>query len=273
VHATLTADQCVAAGPAGGRAEFNGAVMLTSVPFLTVDRCDPLRFLSATFTVDGLSIEFSDDQAALRSTVTADMDGTVGLGLPVDPNCIAGSFSLVLNGTLTTTLAHGQEVGVTFLGTSALMSGYANDTGITYNADCVPIAYRITFNGNATFAPSQGLPALVAPGGVPSSETFNVTFTNFVLKQDASSLPVAVEMSGGLTSDCYGGLVSLQTFAPIAVGAGDLCPDTGQLNVTGSGKMATVAYDDGTVQVTPAGGQPVDYPSCFAPELLECQPQ
>jgi hypothetical protein len=202
------------------------------------------------------------------------MDGTVGLGGPIDPNCIAGSLSLVLNGSVTTTLANGQSVAVTFFGTSAVMAGIANNTGITYNADCVPIAYRITLNGNASFAPSQGLPALVAPGGVPSSETFNVTFTNFVLKQDATSLPVEVEMSGGLTSDCYGGLVSLQTFAPIAIGAGDLCPDTGQLNVTGSGmSMATVVYDDGTVQVTPSGGQPVDYPSCFAPALLMCQPQ
>jgi hypothetical protein len=146
-------------------------------------------------------------------------------------------------------------------------------SAITYSADCVPLAYTLTFNGLASFTPMPGVP-LAALGGIIGEDTFAVTFNDFVLEQDASTNPITVQMTGGLASDCYGGLVSLQTFAPIAVAAGDLCPSSGELDVTGTGmSMATVVYDDGKVHVTPQGGQQTPYLSCFAPELLMCQPQ
>ena len=266
VHLTLAADQCVAAGPAGGRAEFNGSIALDSTPFL-FNSCDPVLFVSAAFATDGLSVEFSDAQATPLYSVTADLSGTAGLAPPPDPNCLVGALNLTLDGTLTSSLPSGQAVSVSFFGTTVAMSA------ITYNADCVPVAYTLTFNGNAAFSPTQGVP-LAALGGILNENTFAVTFSNFVLEQDASDNPVTVQMMGGLISDCYGGLVSLQTFAPIAVAVGDLCPNAGQLDVTGSGMaMATVVYDDGQVLVTPEGGQQTTYPSCFAPELLMCQPQ
>ena len=266
VHLTLAADQCVAAGPAGGRAEFNGSIALDSTAFF-LNSCDPVLFASAAFATNGLSVEFSDAQATPLYSVTADLSGAAGLGLVPDPDCLVGALNLTLDGTLTSSLPSGQAVSVSFFGTTVAMSA------ITYNADCVPVAYTLTFNGNAAFSPTQGVP-LAALGGILNENTFAVTFSNFVLEQDASDNPVTVQMTGGLISDCYGGLVSLQTFAPIAVAIGDLCPNAGQLDVTGSGmSMATVVYDDGQVLVTPEGGQQTTYPSCFAPELLMCQPQ
>ena len=265
MHLTLAADQCVAAGPAGGRAEFNGSIALDSTAFI-LNSCDPVRFLSAAFATDGLSVQFSDAQATPLYAVTADLTGTAGLGLPLDVNCIVGTLNLTLNGLVTLSLANGQSVSVSFFDTMVAMSA------ITYNADCVPLAYTLTFNGDASFTPMLGAP-LAALGGVIAEDAFAVTFSDFVLEQDATDLPVTVQMTGGITSDCYGGLVSLETFTPIALGAG-LCPNAGQLDVTGSGmSMATVVYDDGKVLVTPAGGQQTTFLSCFAPELLMCQPQ
>jgi hypothetical protein len=212
-------------------------------------------------------VQFFNDEATLTYSVAAELDGTVGLGLPLDDECTVGALNLVLNGNIISTLANGTGVTASFFGTTVGM------TAITYNADCVPIAYTLTFNGQAAFTPMFA-PALVAPGGGFGEDAFSVTFSNFVLKQNATNDPVLVEMSGGIASDCYGGQVSLQTFAPVAIAAGQLCPNAGQLNVTGSGNsMATVVYDDGMVQVTPSGGEPVNYPFCFSPDLLMCQPQ
>ena len=264
MHLTLAADQCVAAGPAGGRAEFNGSIALDSTAFI-LNSCDPVRFLSAAFATDGLSVQFSDAQATPLYGVIADLTGTAGI-VSLDANCLVGGLNLTLNGLVTLSMANGQSVSVAFFDTMVAMSA------ITYNADCVPLAYTLTFNGDASFTPMLGAP-LAALSGVIAEDAFAVTFSDFVLEQDATDLPVTVQMTGGITSDCYGGLVSLETFTPIALGAG-LCPNAGQLDVTGSGmSMATVVYDDGKVLVTPAGGQQTTYLSCFAPELLMCQPQ
>ncbi|MDX2168386.1 MAG: hypothetical protein SF182_15030 [Deltaproteobacteria bacterium] len=266
VHLSLGAYSCVAAGPAGGTVNFDGGIAFDSSAFF-LNSCSPPLFVFANFATDELSVQFFNAGELLTYAVAADLDGTVGLGLPIDPSCTVGSLTLVLNGTLTSTLADGTGVTVSFFATNVAISA------ITYNADCVPIAYTLTFNGPAAFTPMFA-PALNGPAGIPSEDQFSVTFTNFVLKQNASSNPVQVEMSGSIASDCFGGAVSMTTFAPIAIAAGDICPDAGQLNVTGSGNsMATVVYDDGMVQVTPSGGQPVEYPFCFAPELLMCQPQ
>ena len=74
-------------GAAGGRAEFNGSIALDSTAFI-LNSCDPVRFLSAAFATDGLSVQFSDAQATPLYAVTADLTGTAGLGLPLDVKCI-----------------------------------------------------------------------------------------------------------------------------------------------------------------------------------------
>jgi hypothetical protein len=80
-------------------------------------------------------------------------------------------------------------------------------------------------------------------------------------------------MDGTMSSSCFGGQLILDTLTPVAVAAGQLCPNAGNIAVTGNGNsMATVSYGDNGVTVTPAGGQPTNYPSCLAPELLMCVP-
>ena len=162
----------------------------------------------------------------------------------------------------------GSGVTVSFDGTQVAM------TQITFNDDCVPVKYTLTFNGAAVFTPLPPTPPALVVNGVPPENQFTVTFSNLVLTQDARGNPVTVNLSGSMTSDCFGGSIGLQTFAPVAVAAGEICPQSGQLNVTGTGmSMASIVYDDGAVQVTPSGGQPQNYLSCLAPDLLMCEAQ
>jgi len=77
-------------------------------------------------------------------------------------------------------------------------------------------------------------------------------------------------MSGNMTADCFGGTLGLSTFAPVAVAAGQLCPSSGVLDVSGGGTTARVTYDSGGVTVAPAVGAPEAYPSCLDQALLMC---
>ena len=82
---------------------------------------------------------------------------------------------------------------------------------------------------------------------------------------------ITVEMDGTMTSDCFGGQLILDTLTPVAVAAGQLCPNSGEIAVNGGANgTATITYEDGGVTVTPEGGQAESYPSCLAPELLMC---
>jgi len=263
----LGADQCVVAGPSGGTAEFNGSITLNAAPSI-LNKCGkPPRFVNGAYAAPDLSVHFRGPSDEPVLDVTAELNGNFSLTTTVPvPACLITSLTLSLNGPLASTQPDGSGVRVGFEGAQVVIDQ------IMFNADCVPLQYRLTFNGNATFTPlPPTAPLLVALNGLPSENQFAVIFSNFVLKQNATTDPLTVEMSGGLTSDCFGGLVGIQTFAPVAVAAGQICPTAGQLNVTGTGMtMATVVYQDGMVQVTPSGGQAMGYSSCLAPELLMC---
>jgi len=261
IHLVLTADHCVANGPAGGTAEFDGAISVDSTSSFLND-CSPVRFAEGSYNTDNLQVRFRDDTMQQTLHVTADVSGTVGI-TGVDASCVVGSLNLSLNGSLTSQPEGGPGIVVNFNGTTMSMDQ------IVYNDDCVPLEYRLTFNGPATFSSLLVGPALVVTNGVTIGEGFSVQFANFILQQNANTNPVTVEMSGTMTSDCFGGAVGLQTFLPVAVAAGQLCPNAGGINVTSSGPMATVTYQNGMVTVEQNGMQNI-FQSCLAPELLEC---
>ena len=138
----------------------------------------------------------------------------------------------------------------------------------------MPIAYRLTFNGPATFTPlHSGLLEVWAPqlaGAAATDDTFAVTFSNFRIVQNTAADPITVTMTGNVTSDCFGGTLGLSTLTPVAVAAGQLCPAAGVLAVTGNGSSAQVTYDLGAVTVDPDNGPAQEYPSCLDPALLVC---
>ncbi|MFN8643516.1 MAG: hypothetical protein U0802_18335 [Candidatus Binatia bacterium] len=175
---------------------------------------------------------------------------------------------MTLSGTLTSALPDGSGVSVQFQNTGVVIDQ------ITFNADCVPIAYRLTFNGPATFTPMQSglleVWAAQAAAAAATSDSFAVTFSNFRIVQNTAANPITVTMTGNMTSDCFGGTLGLSTFTPIAVAAGQLCPAAGALDVTGGGTTARITYDLGAVTVDPDNGPAQPYPSCLDPALLTC---
>jgi hypothetical protein len=266
ISLVLGANECVAPGPLGGSGEFDGSISIDSTASFLND-CSPLVFLGGAYDVPDLTVVLRDAAMELAVTVSANLDGNLTI-TPSFGACLVGALNLTVNGTLTSLLPDGTGVEVQFLNTGVVMNN------ITYNADCVPLVYTLTFNGNAIFTPLQGAlleaSAALGAGGAPADEQFSVTFSNFVLKQNATTSPVIVEMDGNVTSSCFGGLVTLDTLTPIAIAAGQLCPNTGEIAVTGGGQMATIEYTDGMVAVTPDGGQTTVYPSCLSPALLMC---
>jgi hypothetical protein len=266
ISLVLGANECVAPGPLGGSGEFDGSISIDSTAFF-LNSCSPLVFLGGAYDVTDLTVVLRNAMMNLALTVSANLDGNVTI-TGANAQCLVGSLNLTVNGTLASMLPDGTGVEVQFLNTGVVMNA------ITYNADCVPLIYTLTFNGNAVFQPLENAlleaSAPLISGAAPLDQQFSVTFSNFVLKQNATTSPVIVEMDGNLTSSCFGGLLTLDTLTPLAVAAGQLCPNVGEIAVSSNGQMATVSYDNGMVAVTPDGGATEVFDSCLSPELLMC---
>ncbi|MBX3026464.1 hypothetical protein KF840_16270 [bacterium] len=267
LHLVLGADNCVVPGPLGGRSELAGSITIDSTPD-GANECSPPRFAGGAYDVPDLMAVLHDASNDIVLTASGDLDGT--LNLTGASACLAAAFSFSVNGTLSTMLPDGTAIKVQFLDTAVTMDH------ITYSADCVPLKYSLTFTGDAVFTPMQeALLEVSAPliSGVATDDGFAVTFTDFVLTQDATTSPVAVTMAGTLASPCFGGELRLDTPTPLAVVAGELCPSAGEIAVTGSDDArSTVGYGIGGVTVTPEEGTATSYPSCLAPALSMCAP-
>ncbi|MGD9763544.1 MAG: hypothetical protein AB7V27_07520 [Candidatus Binatia bacterium] len=262
IHLVLGADECVTSGPAGGSAVFDGPDAITVDSNSSVfNSCEPLIFVAGTFNVNDLSITFRNAsmQNLLRVQIPA-MLGTLSITPDFFGSCLVDKLDLTLDGFLSSMSADGHGVQVSFDNTAATISD------ITFNEDCVPLAYTLTFNGDAAFTPI----APSGPAGLPAEERFDVTFTNFRLRQDASMDPATVEMTGSMTSSCFGGSVSLSTPELIMIPGGEICPTAGVVDVLSIAGDARVRYSPDGVTVTPEGGVPMMFSSCFAPELLMC---
>ena len=96
---------------------------------------------------------------------------------------------------------------------------------------------------------------------------FDVFFQAFTISTQTTAMGSVFEISGGVTSDCFGGMVTLSTAEGLSLLFGNFCPAEGQLVVVGLGE---VFYLDGAVTVAPTGGDPEMYNSCTDPELLVC---
>lgn len=241
----LGAQMCVANSPSGGTGTFHGDVSLVGPGSVC-----PLITGAATFDI-ALSVVLNNGVTNVL-TVGSSLSGTATLGL--GGACLVNSVTGTMNGTLTGTLANGSGTEISFNNTSFR---YFNPT---YNADCVPVVYSFEFNGPATLRE------------LASNETFAVTFTNFVMTQDASTSPASVTYTGTIASDCFGGPVALQTLAPVAVAAGELCPNAGTIQASRDGTARVTYRNDGSVEIDENndGVTDVTYPSCTDPALLMC---
>jgi hypothetical protein len=269
----LDANNCIVGGATGGTAEFNGKIRVESSPGPVGD-CSPLAFLSGSYHVGDqeapggpvpLDVIFRNNLMQQTLGVSALLSGTVGI-LSASQSCLIGSLNLTLEGNLTSQLADGSSIDLSFFDTGVVIDM------ITYNADCVPLSYRLKFNGLASFSVTPPAPAVAVTNGEVSIPGFNVQFTNFFLTQHIASGSVTTEMSGQMSSDCFGGLVGVTTMQSVVVASGDVCPNAGQLNLTSAAGPATVTYQDSQVTVAQGGSETV-FPSCLSPELVTCVPQ
>ena len=179
----------------------------------------------------GVSAVFRDAQNAQLLTATAALTGTVNPTL--GGSCTANGATLTLTGPVRTQFADGSTTSLTFANTGVVVAVSS------FNAQCVPIVYTMTFNGPATVTVSPP-PSLAQPA--VAETTTPVVFTNFVVAQDASGSPTLTQLDGGLGAACAGANLTLDTVEPLAQAVGAQCPTDGTLRVSAGGATAQLFY-------------------------------
>jgi hypothetical protein len=273
IELVLDAANCVVGGPAGGSTQFNGKITIDANPFF-LNSCSPLRFLNGSYAVgvaespggpQPFEVIFRDSQMQQKMAISALLSGTFAVTGASD-SCLIGSLSLTLMGELAVQLADGSSVDVHFVDTSLVIDM------ITYNQSCVPLAYRLKFNGTAGFTLNPALGSVATTNGLPPVDAFQVEFDDLFLSQNATNDPVMVQISGGITSGCFGGAVSLGLLETLAIGAGEICPAAGEISAMSGTTTASITYENGGVAIA-QGASEKGLGSCLAPDLLMCVPQ
>src|SRR5262249_39697499 len=139
-------------------------------------------------------------------------------------SCSLTSIALTVNaGMLRTTIAPSTIVGVTFANTRVAF------TNVTFDSNCVPISYLLSFNGPAS---------LLNPAGAP----IPVTFANLSMNVHNSADPALLQLTGGISSTCFGGSANVVTILPLGVPSGGNCPTAGELSVSTAAGYALVYF-------------------------------
>ena len=225
----------------------------TATGSVTFNGTASLQLLPSNSFHANIQMTFADMTGTPTLQASAILNGTISVSLGGSCSVSAATLTIT-SGQLTAMAPGGPTVGVTFSGTTMDISN------ITFNAGCVPEAYRLTFNGAA---------ALQAPNGQPT----NVTFNALTMDADATGDPSQFVLGGGMTSPCFGGLITLATQAVLTVPSGSTCPTGGVINVTYSGGTAQVVYHvDQSIDLDNDGNGTIDYtaPNCLDPTLLAC---
>ena len=266
IHLVLGANHCVTGGLWGGTAAFNGSITIDSSPFFTNSCGPPPTFTSATYTVEGppedpgqgFETVLRDSQMNDKEFIGgAQLKGMLFVSPAAGTACLINGITLTLDGFMLTQFAEGSEVTTIFNDATMVMDQ------IIFNAYCVPIYYRLKFTGGVQLGATF-------PGDIQTG--FSATFANFFLTQDATGGRTLSDLSGELSTDCFGS-ASLEPGTSLSVAPGTLCPLTGQFSANGSGgATAMLTYEDGQLIIEQAGGRQV-YPDCRAEELQMCLPQ
>ena len=160
----------------------------------------------------------------------------------------------VTTGSLTVMPPGGPQVGVSFQNSTLAISN------ITFSPNCIPLMYRLTFNGPAALLNSAGDP-------------IDVTFNALTVDVDDSSDPTTFKLGGGMTSTCFGGTAMLTTPEPelLEVHKGENCPRAGRISVNTN--VADLYYrSDQMVHIDDGADGDIDrlFPNCYDPRLFEC---
>ncbi len=263
---SLVGDHCRLAGWFGGEVEIDGAIDLQAAAHESNTCSTPPHVVSATYAIDTLTTSYRQPgPIEVLNILAAGLSGMITLQVEgADQPCVlgaSGAVSLGLSGVLTTRVTDGSGVAVEFQNTQILVDQ------ITFGSDCVPLAWRLTVNGGATFtfvpAGFFEVSEFLVAGVPPPADGLAVSFENFQVVHDASADPLAVSLAGRIVSDCLAGTVDVATGTSLDVPAGQVCPAAGALEVSRGAASATLLYTGGGVTITPAGGSPTIFPSCL----------
>jgi len=254
--------------PKGGTASKSGTLTQSiTLTNCTVDTADGLLVVNGTASLGLLSsslnadieIRFTDDSGTTtKLTQTAKLSGTFSPRLGGDCYVTAATLQLS-SGTLSSLAPGSNGAGVSFSGTTV------NVTVDTFNGDCVPVEYTLRFNGPAMLS-------YLGPNGTATG-SFDATFSNFDVAQDASKVPTETRLDGGLSATCLGGAATIATRDPLQQAVGSLCPTDGVLRVTAAGTTGDILYLSGGgvgIDTNLDGSAELTYPSCLDPALLQC---
>ncbi len=254
ITTTISLNACVVTTP-DGSITYDATVVLTG-PGLCALRIPTSG--TAMINLTALHKSVTDQPRLTNDTnVTGAYTATLVAGGP----CAIGGLVHVtkvafdLTGTLESTLP--SNAGMTSLN----LTGTSVEVTInSYSGDCVPDDYTLKLNGEAQGAQSAG----------GASISFDVNFDNFIFDAQYNGTATRAEISGAMSSVCFGGTAHLSTpSVPLILTEGEICPDAGALLVVGVGK---VIYTDGMVDIDLGPDDVVDqhYNSCLAAALIAC---
>ncbi len=201
---------------------------------------------------------FRDSTGTPKLLINANVNGSVTT-ISVNPgvSCFLNGGDVTLSGYISAQSPGGSASRIDFENTAV------NFLISQFNADCVPLAYRLKFNGSDKVSdPTTG-------------DTFDAVLQDFVTAQDSTTTPPHLDMSGRITSPCFGGAADVVTEIGLVPGADSLCFAAGRLRVTSGGNAYRAIYQsDGSVGVDLDGDSIADetHASCTAAALRSCLP-
>jgi len=215
--------------------------------------------ISLTAVSMELSMQFLNHMNQIISSSDANITGV--LTTPVfGGDCFLTALNFtVTSGNVDTLAPDATTVGLSFQGTTVAIDD------VTFTGSCVPEEYTLTFQGPAV---------LLTPTGTP----LDVALTSLALHVDAHSDPTVLDLSGGISSACFGGEVMLDTIESLNIASGAICPTRG--DVTVKGIDATVPFGNAEVFFRSTGAVDIDSngdglvddtaPNCLDARLLMC---
>lgn len=237
---------CSAAG-AGGRLaiDFDSCRVATASGSVTIDPlppADPAVSLLGGFCIAnlplppwtstiGISAAFRNPQNMPLLTATADLTGTVSPA--IGGSCGATGATLALTGTIRSQFGDGSAVAITFANTAVVV------TVMQFNADCVPVRYRMAFTGPATVTVEA---AGAVTSGATGGEATAVEFDDFRITQDATGSATQTFLAGDVAVGCAGTTLSFDTTQLLGQLVGAPCPHAGILRITAGTAITNIIY-------------------------------
>jgi len=246
---------CVLNAAGGGTITLNGMMTGQSneTGFLATCSTPPLTLSS--ISLSGVQVEVKDAQNATVLSATFNLTGSASATVDLFSSCLISALDMTLDGTATVQ-AGSRNFSIDFDGTHVLLEI------LEFSADCVPVRYRMTLNGMASFT-DQG-----------SGDSFAGTFTDFALTDDTTSGNDVVTLDGMVNSTCLGTTVTYSTPTALVYSAGTPCPTAGSILSTAGGTTDRITFTAlGGVEIDLGnnGGIPDDsYASCTDPALRAC---